>query len=272
MRPLAADARSALDEPASWGCGRAVPDPPLPGRGQRAHVPGRRGHGSGVVAGRTASDSSGGEIPGTRRLIREIDVAGRGLNLDALRSRPKTARLIIDRGPSASRPSSATAGACSTIWPRSTPTSTPRRQRAFDKAHGRIEERTCAPAPLDGRPNDLAPLPGRPQAFRIVRRRTVVRTGKIATEAVRGLTPLGPDRAGIPALNRGRWEIGNRLHCVRDFSCDGDRSRMRGGAPPRNPACLANAAISIVRLRRRFRHLPQAHRQGDALRKAVRAV
>ena len=35
VRPLAADARSALgglDEPASWGCGRAVPEPPLPGR------------------------------------------------------------------------------------------------------------------------------------------------------------------------------------------------------------------------------------------------
>ena len=81
--------------------------------------------------------------------------------------------------------------------------------RTLDKAQGRIEERTCAPAPLDGGPNDLAPLPGRRQAFRVVRRRTVIRTGKTAAEA------------------------------VRDFSCDEDRSRVRDGAPPRNLASLA---------------------------------
>ena len=95
----------------------------------------------------------------------------------------------------------------------------------------------------------------------------MIQTGKTAAEAVRGLTSLGPDRAGpvdIPALNRGRWELENRLQYVRDFSCDEDRSRMRSGALPRNLACLASAAISIVRLRGRFRRLPQTHRQGDA--------
>ena len=38
--------------------------------------------------------------------------------------------------------------------------------RTLDEAHGRVEERTCALAPLDGRPNDLAPLPGRRQTLR----------------------------------------------------------------------------------------------------------
>ena len=225
-----------------------------------------------MVAGQTTSDSAGGEILGARHLIREIDVASRVLTLDALHSRPKTARLIIDRGTDCvlsvkhNRGSLLDDPAASDADFDTAPTA-----RTLDKAHGRIEERTCALAPLDGRPNDLAPLPGRSQAFRIARRRTVIQTGRTTTKAARGLTSLGP------ALNRGRWEIGNRLHCVRDFSCDEDRSRMRGGAPPRNLACLANAEISIVRLRGRFRRQPQAHRhyaarQDDALCEVVRAV
>ena len=68
------------------------------------------------------------------------------------------------------------------------------------------------------------------------------------------------DPAEIPALNRGHWEIENRLHHVRDWSWDEDRSRVRNGKPPRNLACLSNAAISIIRLRGRFAHQPQAQR------------
>jgi len=95
-----------------------------------------------------------------------------------------------------------------------------------------------------------------------------------------GLTSLGPERAGpaeVLTLNRGHWEIENRLHYVRDWSWDEDRSRVRNGKLPRNLACLSNAAISIVRLRGRFAHQPQAQphyaaRQGDALREVLSAA
>ena len=80
--------------------------------------------------------------------------------------------------------------------------------RTLDKAHGRLKERTCALVAFDGLSDDLAPLPGRRQALRIVCRRTVLRTQKTTTEVTYGLTSLGPDRAGpaeILALNRGHW-------------------------------------------------------------------
>ena len=52
------------------------------------------------------------------------------------------------------------------------------------------------------------------------------------------------------------------------------RSRIRAGRLPHNLACLSNAAISIIRMRERFRHQPQAHRyyaarQADALREVL---
>ena len=64
------------------------------------------------------------------------------------------------------------------------------------------------------------------------------------------------------------------LHHARDFTCDEDRCRAKCKRLPRNLACLANAAVSIVRLNGRFGHLPQANRhcaarQGEALREVV---
>ena len=64
-------------------------------------------------------------------------------------------------------------------------------------------------------------LPGRSQAFRIVRERTVLKTGKTTTETVYGVTSLSSDMIGpseVLARGRGHREIENRVHYVRDFS------------------------------------------------------
>ncbi len=233
-------------------------------------------HGSGVVHGQTASDGAGGEILGARRLLAELDIAGRTVTLDALHSSPKTARQIVDSGGDyvmvvkANRP--ALLDDIRILDFDAAPT-----RRTVDKGHGRLEERACAVVPLDDFGDDIVSLPGRRQAFRVLRHRTVIATGRTSIEAAYGITSLAPNRAGpseILALNRGHWEIENRLHHVRDVSYDEDRSRVRVGRLPRNLACLSNAAISIVRMRGRFRHQPQAHRhyaarQADALREVL---
>ena len=230
-------------------------------------------HGRGVVVGQTASDRAGGEILGARQLIAELDVAGRTLTLDALHSCPKTARLIVAQGAHYVMPVKANRPQLLDDLKVFDWDAAPA-FRSADKGHGRLELRTCSLIPLDGLDDDLASLPGRRQAFRIVRDRTVRSTGKHIVEASYGLTSLGPAQAGpaeVLALNRGHWEIENRVHYVRDVTYDEDRSRVRTGKLPRNLACLSNAAISIVRMRGRFRHQPQAHRhyaarQGEALR------
>ena len=102
-------------------------------------------------------------------------------------------------------------------------------------------------------------------------------TDETTLETTHGITSLPPERAGARELlapDRGHWEIENRLHYVRDFTYDEDRCRARSGKLPRNLACLANAAISIVRLKRRFAHVPHANRhyaarQGEAIREIV---
>ena len=118
-------------------------------------------------------------------------------------------------------------------------------------------------------------MPHRRRAIRIERERHVRRT---STETVYGVTSLGPEQASASEwlrLNRGHWEIENRLHYVRDVNYDEDRNRVKAKRLRRNLACLANAVISIVRLDERFGYMPQAHRhfaarQGDAMRQVTR--
>lgn len=230
-------------------------------------------HGDGVVLGQTHSDSAGGEITGARRLLDELGCAGYTVTLDALHSCPNTARLIIEQGgeyvmPVKENHPTVLEDLKAFHWQQAPAFTT------TDAAHGRMETRTCALLDLEATPAEFANLPGRRQAFRITRERTVQRTGKHTVETTYGLTSLSPARAGpaeVLALNRGHWEIENRLHYVRDVAFDEDRSRVRTGRLPRNLACLSNAAISLVRLGGRFRYQPQAHRhyaarQGEALR------
>lgn len=226
-------------------------------------------HGDGVVLGQTRSDSAGGETLGARQLLAEMGCAGYTVTLDALHSCPNTARLIVEQGghyvmPVKENHPTVLDDLNAFHWHKAPAVTT------TDIAHGRLEQRTCAVLDLDTVSQAYADLPGRRQAFRIIRERT----GKHTVETAYGLTSLTPARAGpaeILALNRGHWEIENRLHYVRDVAFDEDRSRVRTGRLPRNLACLSNAAISLVRLRGRFRYQPQAHRhyaarQGEALR------
>ena len=64
----------------------------------------------------------------------------------------------------------------------------------------------------------------------------------------------------LAALIRGHWEIENRLHYVRDFTYDEDRCQAYVRGMPQNLVRLTNAAVSLIRCRTSFRHLPPANR------------
>lgn len=90
------------------------------------------------------------------------------------------------------------------------------------------------------------------QVARVERTRRQVKSGKTETEVVYLITSLSVDEASpdrLLALNRGHWEIENRLHWVRDVTFAEDQSQIRTGSGPRMMALLRNFAISLVRLR-----------------------
>lgn len=96
----------------------------------------------------------------------------------------------------------------------------------------------------------------------VERKTEFLRSGNQRTEIVYGLSSLSAEEAP-PArlldLNRGHWEIENRVHYVRDVSFDEDRSRVRAGSGTRLMASIRNLVISVLRLLG-FRYIPQGTR------------
>lgn len=79
----------------------------------------------------------------------------------------------------------------------------------------------------------------------------MLRTGQTSREVVYLITSLPPERADaarLLALNRSHWGIENRVHYVRDWSFDEDRSTVRTGSLPWIMATLRNLAIALLRL------------------------
>lgn len=77
----------------------------------------------------------------------------------------------------------------------------------------------------------------------------MTRKGKKSVEVVYLITSdRMVDPATLAAWNRGRWEIENKLHWVRDVTYLEDKSLVRTGNAPRVMATLRSLAISLIRL------------------------
>ena len=83
--------------------------------------------------------------------------------------------------------------------------------------------------------------------------------------ALTDLTPDDADAATLGAVWRGHWGIENRLHGVRDWAWDEDRSTVRTGAGPQVMATLRHTALSPPTARR-LRHHPGARASRSASR------
>jgi hypothetical protein len=107
-----------------------------------------------------------------------------------------------------------------------------RTTQQVNKGHGRLERRVLtASAEL----RDYLDFPGIQQVFRLERHRLVLRTGRLTTEVIYGVTSLTPKQASpdqLLLLCREHWAIENNLHRVRDveFGEDACHTWHRNGA------------------------------------------
>jgi predicted transposase YbfD/YdcC len=85
----------------------------------------------------------------------------------------------------------------------------------------------------------------------IKREVTNCKTQKTNSELVAGITSLSKYKATPDMLlqnNRLHWFIEDRLHYVRDFTYDEDRSQIKTKNGPQVMACIRNFVISILNL------------------------
>ncbi|MCL6442301.1 MAG: ISAs1 family transposase [Alicyclobacillus sp.] len=134
--------------------------------------------------------------------------------------------------------------------------------KVTEKGHGRIEVRKIR---VSHALHGYITFPYAQQVFQIERRVFNSQGEFLREETVYGITSLSAQDAGraeLLELNRGHWEIENRLHWVRDVTFDEDRSQIRTKVGPRTMATLRNLAISLFRLHG-YPNIARARRQNS---------
>lgn len=132
-----------------------------------------------------------------------------------------------------------------------------------DKNHGRLEERTLT---LSSMLNDYLDWPGLSQVFKIERRFTNTRTGKVHQETNYGITSLNSGSATpqkMLAVLRFEWGIENSLHYRRDVTFQEDKTRMENKIAARCMAMIHNVVIALLN-HQGFSNHAQARRTFDA--------
>lgn len=133
----------------------------------------------------------------------------------------------------------------------------------LDKKHGRLEKRTITTSSML---NEYLDWPGLSQVFKIERRFTHLRTGKVHEEVHFGITSLNSSAATphkILELLRFEWGIENSLHYRRDVTFQEDKTRMENKSIARSMAMIHNFIIAMLN-RKGFSNHAQARRTFDA--------
>lgn len=100
------------------------------------------------------------------------------------------------------------------------------------------------------------------EQFFFVERKTDHIDGTKSEETAYGITSCRKEEVSaerLLELNRGHWEIENRVHYVRDVTYDEDRSQISKGNGDHIMASLRNLVIGIFRLLG-FKYIPDAIR------------
>lgn len=133
----------------------------------------------------------------------------------------------------------------------------------ISKQHGRLEERTIT---ISSMLNDYVDWPGLSQVFKIERRFTCSRTGKVHQEVNYGITSLNPAEATpqqMLEVLRSEWGIENSLHYRRDVTFQEDKTRMENKIAARALAMIHNVVIALLN-HQGFSNHAQAPRSFDA--------
>lgn len=100
------------------------------------------------------------------------------------------------------------------------------------------------------------------EQFFMIERNTECSDGKNRYDMAYGISSLATEEASaqrLLGLNRGHWEIENRVHYVRDVTFDEDRSQVRKGNGAQVMATIRNLAIGLLRMHG-FKYIPDAIR------------
>ena len=206
----------------------------------------------------SGGDKAEAELTMAPALVARLSWAGRVLTGDALFCQRHRCAQVVDAGGDyllVARGNQPTLHAALQLLFDPPPDQAPlplqdrREARTLEREHGRLAEvRPLVPT------TDLTPClhddlgwPGLTPVFRRERRWTD--HGCPTQQVLYGMTSLAPEQAGpatLRHLNRGHWEIDNRLHRVKDLVFGEDASLLHVGHDPAVLGLLRDATVSLL--------------------------
>ncbi len=212
----------------------------------------------GIVLGQVAVSSKENEISEAPKLLRQLDLRGKVVMGDAMHAQRELSKQIKEAGGEfiwvikGNQPT--LLKEIEGLFALQTPTVlgglVPNDFVSYEtvhKGHGRLERRRIT---VSSELRGYANWPYSQQVFRLERQRITLKTGKLETEVVYGLTSLCRKAASAKQLHdfaRDYWGIENGLHHRRDVTFNEDRTRQTLGHAGRVMASLNNLAISLFR-------------------------
>lgn len=213
------------------------------------------------VAAQAAVDQKENEIVAAPRALEQVEIAGKIITADALHAQRALSAQIVERGgdylwvvkenqerlyqdierlfaPEKPKPGF---GKITTDF---------RQAETVNKGHGRIEKRQIQTSAML---NDYVDWPGLGQVYRLERRFTWLRQGKViktSQEVEYGITSLTQAKASpkrVLQIRRKHWLIETGLHYRRDVTFREDATRMTRGAAGRILAMIHNIVLALIK-------------------------
>lgn len=213
------------------------------------------------VAAQAAVDQKENEIVAAPRALEQVEIAGKIITADALHAQRALSAQIVERGgdylwvvkenqerlyqdierlfaPEKPKPGF---GKITTDF---------RQAETVNKGHGRIEKRQIQTSAML---NDYVDWPGLGQVYRLERRFTWLRQGKViktSQEVEYGITSLTQAKASpkrVLQIRRKHWLIETGLHYRRDMTFREDATRMTRGAAGRILAMIHNIVLALIK-------------------------
>lgn len=217
--------------------------------------------GCGVTLGQLLVDGKSNEITAIPKLLRQLDVKGATVSLDAMGCQKKIAQEIRFAGADYLLALKGNHGTLheevvalfgdedALRYGQSQGSVVTQFQGAFEKGHGRIEQRSVKVTDyLDWiEPAERKHWLGLRTLVEITSSREL-NNGKASTEKRYFLTSRAPVAEELLGLVRRHWGIENRCHWILDVTFDEDQCRARKGNAAQNLALLRKLTLNLLRL------------------------
>jgi predicted transposase YbfD/YdcC len=217
--------------------------------------------GCGVTLGQLLVDGKSNEITAVPKLLRQLDVKGATVSLDAMGCQKKIAQEIHFAGADYLLALKGNHGTLheevvalfgdedALRYGQSQGSVVARFDDECEKGHGRIEQRSVKVTDyLDWiEPAERKHWLGLRALVEITGSREL-KNGRTSTEKRYYLTSRAPEAEELLGLVRRHWGIENRCHWILDVTFDEDQCRARKGNAAQNLALLRKLALNLLRL------------------------